>query len=56
MLLLWTHILIIFLVPCSPYLSSPVKQKVQAFEKHGATTPDKSKATSSKYVRIMLIF
>ncbi|KAL7041545.1 hypothetical protein ACKWTF_000815 [Chironomus riparius] len=33
----------------NPYLSSPVKQKVQAFEKHAVTTPDKSKATSSKY-------
>lgn len=37
----------------NPYLSSPVKQKVQAFEKHvvnTATTPDKSKPSTSKFV------
>jgi hypothetical protein len=42
-----------FSIISSPYLSSPVKQKVQAFEKHAfhtVPTPEKYKATSSKYV------
>lgn len=47
----------VLLSTSSPYLSSPVKQKVQAFEKHavqgGSGTPTKYNTMPAKYVRIV---